>query len=139
MKSNKIVLLNLNFGLVLPDSSSQEYINTSLSSPPPPTTIFNSSKGELEPMISTRYTDNNAYCPNNWSSAYNNNYYNPTYNQQQYPPVVSIVRNQTLFKGQNSYNLLIHVCCGIIYYNICDKYCWRSSSAFNFSQTKLQT
>ncbi|CAG9853704.1 unnamed protein product [Phyllotreta striolata] len=72
---------------VLPDSSSQEYIHTSLTSPPP---IFN--KTDLD-MMSTRYSDSNTYNPNNWPAspaAYNNNYYN----QQQYlnhpPPSVVV-------------------------------------------------
>lgn len=79
--------------LVLPDSSSQEYITTSLTTPPPTAPMFNSTKGELESMIPGRYSDNNTYCPNNWGTAYNNNYYNSAYNQQQYlnhpTPVVS--------------------------------------------------
>ncbi|XP_074036072.1 uncharacterized protein isoform X2 [Leptinotarsa decemlineata] len=77
---------------VLPDSSTSEFHTTSLMSPPPPTSMLNSTKQELD-MISPRYQDNSAYYPNNWSTnpTYNNNYYyNPPYNQQQYhpPPVV---------------------------------------------------
>ncbi|KAJ8968516.1 hypothetical protein NQ317_004392, partial [Molorchus minor] len=62
---------------VLPDSSSGEYISTSLTSPAP---MFNSAKADLDPMATTRYTDTAAYCPNNWTAnaTYpNNNYYNP--------------------------------------------------------------
>ncbi|XP_056634553.1 runt-related transcription factor 3-like isoform X2 [Diorhabda sublineata] len=93
---------------VLPDSSSNEYITTSLTSPPP---IFNSAKSDLD-MISTRYPDNNSYCPNNWSanpSAYNNNYYNHTYNQQQYLNPPTMVVYPSLYSTVNQSQIHFHL------------------------------
>lgn len=83
------------FSVVLPDPGSQEYITTSLTTPPPSAPMFNSNKTELESMLPSRYSDNNPYGSNNWSASYNNNYYNSPYNQQQYPPPV--VRIITFF------------------------------------------
>lgn len=102
--------LILCFVLVLPDSSSsQEYIHTSLTSPPP---IFN--KPELD-MMSSRYSsDNNTYNPNNWPAspaAYNNNYYNHSYNQQQYlnHPPPSMVVYPTLYSTVNQSQIHFHL------------------------------
>ncbi|XP_057670054.1 runt-related transcription factor 3-like isoform X2 [Diorhabda carinulata] len=92
---------------VLPDSSSNEYITTSLTSPPP---IFNSAKSDLD-MISTRYPDNNSYCPNNWSAnpSYNNNYYNHTYNQQQYLNPPTMVVYPSLYSTVNQSQIHFHL------------------------------
>ncbi|XP_072403377.1 uncharacterized protein [Diabrotica undecimpunctata] len=93
---------------VLPDSSSNEYITTSLTSPPP---LFNSAKPDLE-MISSRYPDNNSYCPNNWpanSTAYNNNYYNHSYNQQQYLNTPTMVVYPSLYSTVNQSQIHFHL------------------------------
>ncbi|CAH1236723.1 unnamed protein product [Diabrotica balteata] len=93
---------------VLPDSSSNEYITTSLTSPPP---LFNSAKPDLE-MISSRYPDNNSYCPNNWpanSTAYNNNYYNHSYNQQQYLNPTTMVVYPSLYSTVNQSQIHFHL------------------------------
>ncbi|KAG5899054.1 hypothetical protein JTB14_000077 [Gonioctena quinquepunctata] len=96
---------------VLPDSSSGEYITTSLTSPPPPSTMLHSAKSDLD--ISARYPDNNSYYPNSWSTnpTYNNNYYyNPPYNQQQYfnhPP--SVVVCPSLYSTVNQSQIHLHL------------------------------
>lgn len=73
---------------VLPEPNQSDYITTTL-------TPASYVKSDLDPMLggSPRYTDTNAYYPNNWGtnatypSTYNYNY--PTNNNQQYttPPV----------------------------------------------------
>ncbi|KAJ8934006.1 hypothetical protein NQ314_013641 [Rhamnusium bicolor] len=100
--------------IVLPDPGSNEYISTSLTSPPPPAPMFNSAKASLDSMIAPRYPENNTYCPNNWgtNTAYpNNNYYNPPYNQQQYlnhPPAM-MVYPTSLYSTVNQNEIHFHL------------------------------
>lgn len=96
----------------------QEYLNTSLTSPPP---MVNSAKADLiEPMIcgSPRYTDSNTYYPNSWGTNmnYTNNYYynNTTNNNQQYSinstaPTTTMVLYPHLYSTVNQNQIHLHL------------------------------
>ncbi|XP_044252547.1 runt-related transcription factor 3-like isoform X2 [Tribolium madens] len=88
---------------VLPEAGHNEFINTSLTSPPP---MLNSAKSELDPM---RYPDNSTYYPNNWTpNSYPNNYnyYNTPNNNQQYPS--TMVLYPPLYSTQNQIHFHLH-------------------------------
>ncbi|XP_044252548.1 protein lozenge-like isoform X3 [Tribolium madens] len=94
---------SLHLPTVLPEAGHNEFINTSLTSPPP---MLNSAKSELDPM---RYPDNSTYYPNNWTpNSYPNNYnyYNTPNNNQQYPS--TMVLYPPLYSTQNQIHFHLH-------------------------------
>ncbi|XP_017771022.1 PREDICTED: runt-related transcription factor 1-like isoform X2 [Nicrophorus vespilloides] len=97
---------------VLPEAQ-HEYVNTSLTSPP---TSFNSAKAELDQMnicTSPRYTDPNAYCPNNWTPSANYpsnyNYYPLNNNPQQIANPTTMVYTPYLYSTINQNQIHLHV------------------------------
>lgn len=115
-KESQIIKLKKKTFSVLQEQPAQEYINTSLTSPPP---MVNSAKADLiEPMIcgSPRYSDSNTYYPNSWGTNmnYSNNYYyNNSNNNQQYinspaPPTMVLYPHLYSTVNQNQIHLHLH-------------------------------